>query len=503
MTRALDKPPESRGGSGPGASFPATVDRVERGARFCGIFASRDATGDMRLLSLTSDDGALMEEEIVLPVGEKRFSSLVPVVPAASWYEREIHDLFGLEPVGHPRLDPLVFPGLPGVPPPLGPSGTTSVPVELAPAPLPAHVHGEGMFTIPYGPVRSGVFETVEYLVETAGEDIPHLRTRIFYKHRGLDARFEGMSVDDGALLAERVEGVASVAHALAYSGAVERLAGLEVPLHAELVRVVHAELERMSNHLDTIVRHTEGAGQAVAYACFSHHKERVQRLRTRLCGNRFGRGIVVPGGVRRPLRLRPVEVVSAIDALQRVVDDDLRRLMDTPSFIDRLRGTGCLDASTARAFALVGPVGRASAQTEDVRTSRPYSAYGRLEHLLVERRDEGDALARQRVRIEEIAGSFHLVRQAVDVLGRLGEPESWRVPFPQVSGRVIGWAEAPQGELLSVVEVRDGRLVRTKQRSASFHNLGAYSSAYPKDIFTDVAFIEASFGLSIAGAAG
>ena len=74
---------------------------------------------------------------------------------------------------------------------------------------------GEGVFTIPYGPVRSGVFESVEYLVETSGEEIPHLRTRVYHKHRGLDRRFGDLDVDDAVLLAERVEGTNSVAHAL------------------------------------------------------------------------------------------------------------------------------------------------------------------------------------------------------------------------------------------------------------------------------------------------
>ena len=97
------------------------------------------------------------------------------------------------------------------------------VPDETA---LPAHVAGEGIFTLPYGPVRSGVFESVQYLVETPGEDIPHLRARVYHKHRGIELRFQGMSAADGVLVAERAEGVASVAHAMAFCQAVEALAG-------------------------------------------------------------------------------------------------------------------------------------------------------------------------------------------------------------------------------------------------------------------------------------
>jgi Ni,Fe-hydrogenase III large subunit len=114
---------------------------------------------------------------------------------------------------------------------------------------------------------------------------------------------------------------------------------------------------------------------------------------------------------------------------------------------------------------------------------------------------NEGDALARQHVRLEEIWGAFHLIRQALDDLDEQG-PGPWRAEVPTLDGRGLGWVEAPQGELLYIVEVEGGRLSRVKPRSASFHNLALLPMAFRGDIFTDFAFIEASFGLSIAGAA-
>ena len=187
-------------------------------------------------------------------------------------------------PDGHPRLAPLIRPG----------------------DPLPRHVAGYGLFTIPHGPVRSGVMESIEYLVETPGEAIPHLNMRVFYKHRGVERRFTGMTPADGVLLAERAEGIASVAHALAFCHAVERIAGCAPPPAAALVRVLHAELERIANHLDVAVRLADAAGLAVATARLALHKERVMRLVSRMCGSRFGRGVVVPGGVSALPRLPP-----------------------------------------------------------------------------------------------------------------------------------------------------------------------------------------------------
>lgn len=478
--------------------------RVEDGARFCGLFATAESDST-RLIAVLVDGARLVTEVVVVGGDLDRYESLTPRIPAAGWYEREIHDLFGIEPQGHDRLDPLVLPLAPGSTRPRPGSGKPLDRVELDTGPLPAHLRGEGVFTIPYGPVRSGVFESIEYLVETPGEDIPHLRTRVFHKHRGIETRFEGMDQEDGVLMAERCEGVASVAHALAFCGAVEQVSGTEVPEGAGLVRVLHAELERIANHLDSAIRHTEAAGQAVAYARLSLHKERVQRLRGRLCGSRFGRGVVVPGGVSGPPGVVGAELFAAIDQVERGVNEDLRLLMATPSFVDRLRGTGVISPTLARQFGALGPLGRGSAQMADARSDRPYAAYGSLGHQLIEPRTEGDALARQRVRIDEIRSSFHLIRQSIDGLRKVsGDKDNWAAPVDaDLSGEAIGWAEAPQGEVLYFVVLDEGRLARVKPRSASFHNLALFQAAFPKDILTDFAFIEASFGLSIAGVAG
>jgi Ni,Fe-hydrogenase III large subunit len=294
------------------------------------------------------------------------------------------------------------------------------------------------------------------------------------------------------------------VAHGIAFCGAIEHLAGVQISVQAGLVRVLHAELERVANHLDSTIRHTEAAGQAVAFSRFSLHKERIQRLRGQLCGSRFGRGVVVPGGVASPPNIGSRDLLLVLNTVEADIRLDMKSLLATPSFVDRLRGTGVLSPETATHYAVLGPLGRASGQSADMRVSRPYAAYGRLGHQLLEVREEGDALARQRVRIDEIWGAFHLIRQAVDELGELGEPDggTWHTDVGTPSGESFGWAEAPQGEVLYLVELDGGRLVRVKPRSASFHNLALFPSAFPNDILTDFAFIEASFGLSIAGVA-
>jgi formate hydrogenlyase subunit 5 len=476
--------------------------RVDAGAALAGLFASPVEDGSTVLRAVLAEGETLSVVAAVIPPGTESYASLTPSVPAALWYEREIRDLYGLDPVGHPYDDPLLLPRSEGTPPPRPGPGQTIDHITPDTEALPRLVGGEGVFTIPLGPVRSGVFESVEYLVETPGEDIPYLRTRVYHKHRGVEARFVGLNPADGVLLAERTEGVAAVAHGLAFCEAIETLAGAEVPEPAGLLRVVHAELERVVNHLDSVIRHTEGAAQAVAYARLGYHKERLMRLRAQMCGHRFGRSVVIPGGVRSPTGLSATETAAAVRSISEDLDADLRLLMATPSFIDRLRGTGVIAGDIAARVGLLGPVGRGSSTGRDVRRVRPYGCYRSLTQGDGFRSSEGDALARQLVRMAEIQESFDFVKAALAGLDAGGgwPTDGWSTPAVPEDGLAFGSVEAPQGELIYMAETRAGRLARVKARSASFHNLAFFRRAFVGDIFTDFVFIEASFGLSIAG---
>jgi len=460
----------------------ALVARIEQGERFAGLFTAR-RSATVTLVAHVAVPGGIDTLEASLPPGADSYPSLTPEIGAAFWYERVIHDQAGVVPVGHPRLAPLIKPG---------------DPQEHA---LPRNVAGYGLFTIPHGPVRSGVFESMEYLVETPGEAIPHVNMRIFYKHRGIVARFAGAAVDDGVLLAERAEGIASVAHALAFCHAVEAIAGCQVPREAALVRVVHAELERIANHLDVAVKLADAAGLAVATARFALHKERVLRLTGGLCGSRFGRGVVVPGGVSAPPRKSAVEILAELAHLERQVTADAQALMRTSSFLDRLRGTGPLTPDRAREHGALGPIGKASGYCDDARLSRPYDAYEWLAPEPARSHSAGDAMARLRVRWEEVDQAFRLIRQALSDFPERSVP-SLCAPCVPPDGRAVGWAEAPQGEVLYDVTTEDGRILRCQPRSASFHNLVLMHEVFAGDILTDFPFIEASFGLSVAGAA-
>jgi len=464
------------------ALWDALEARIAGGGRFAGLSAA-PREGVLTLSALVAVPGGIDTIEAPMPAGAGTYPALTPRLGAAFWYERVIHDQTGLIPDGHLRLAPLIRAGSPH---------------DHA---LPRHVRGYGLFTIPHGPVRSGVFESIEYLVETPGEAIPHLNMRIFYKHRGIAARFTAMPAADGVLLAERAEGIASVAHALAFCHAIEAIAGCQVPAQAALIRVIHAELERIANHLDVAMRLADAAGLAVATARLALHKERVMRLVSRLCGSRFGRGVIVPGGIAAPPREHPAALLPELRTLEKDVTADAAVLMATSSFLDRLRGTGPLAQDRAGQHGALGPVGTASGRTDDGRRTRPYDAYPLLAMGPASEHRDGDAMARLRVRVEETAQSFRLVREAAGEL-----PEHLAAASPPLGavpdGRAAGWAEAPQGEVIYDVSTESGLITCCQPRSASFHNLVLMHEVFRGDILTDFPFIEASFGLSVAGAA-
>ncbi|HEY7692713.1 MAG TPA: NADH-quinone oxidoreductase subunit C [Gaiellaceae bacterium] len=405
------------------------------------------------------------------------FPSLALLSPAFRLPERELHDLHGIVPLGHPDLASVLDPD---------------------PDHLRRRVEGEGTFLIPYGPIRSGVFESIQHVIETGGEDVLALGVRPYFKRRGLESRFDGLTPGDGATVAERVAGIASVAHACAFTHAVERALGVEPSPRAQLWRVVHAELERIANHLDVATRLAEDAGLSVGVARFGILKEQVMRLRARLCGSRFGRGVVVPGGISAEPLLSTTEIRSILNELERDLRRDRKLLLRTPSFTDRLIGSGTLEPITVDAYAGIGPVARGSGIPTDARFERPYGAYRRLGFRIATAED-GDAMARLEVRFDEIRESIHLIRQALERDAK--EEDEPAAELPAATGAAFGWAEAPMGELVYWVEVAEGRLQTVRISSPSLRNWPVFAAAFRGDVLTDFSFIEHSFGLTPAGA--
>jgi len=452
----------------------AAAEVLGSGGRFVTVFQTR--LPEPALVAVFALHGELVSLWAPLE-GHASYASLTRATPASDWAERELHDLHDITPLAHTRLDPIARPDADALVRTFGDPET---------------------FVIPYGPIRSGVFEAIQFVITTGGEDVLGLEVKPMFKRRDLEARLARRAVGDGAYVAERVAGISSVAHALAYCQAVERGLGIEPPNRAQLWRAVFAELERIANHLDSAYRLAEDAALAVGQARFMILKEDLLRLQAQLTGSRFARGSLVPGGIRSEPRLEPEDLAAALSDFEQAFMRDRKLLMRTTSFTDRLIGSGALARAKVEELGGVGPVARASGVSVDARFERPYGAYRRLGYEIVTRED-GDAMARLEVRFGEIDQSLHVLRQALDRIQRDGTELT--VPCPDGAGAAFGWSEAAQGEVVYWVAVDSGIVSEARIASPSFRNWPLFMASFQGDVLTDFAFIEHSFGLTPAGA--
>jgi formate hydrogenlyase subunit 5 len=448
------------------------------GARFVAILLA--GSPEPAVVAAFALSGSLVV--LISPIGansEITYESVGQSWPAAAWAEQELAERTRAMPLG---LD------------------MSTVLTRPDPDLLDGQIDGLDTFSLPFGPVRSGVFESIQFLIATGGENVPAIHTRPFFKHRGMEQRFEGLSPENAVFVAERIAGIASVAHACAFAQAVEGALDIRPPARAENWRLVHAELERLACHLDIIAKEAETAALNVGQARFQILKEQVMRLRASLCGSRFGRGLVVPGGVRTEALISTAELRFGLNELEAAFERDRKLFLGTASMTDRLVGAGQLKRSLLEEYGAVGPLARGSGISVDARHERPYGAYRHVGVRVVTAAG-GDSMARVHVRFGEIHESIRILRQALDRLDRK-DAETLCVSLPEAgSGAAFGWSEAPQGEIATWVELGAGRVTRARVASPSLRNWALFSHAFPKDVLTDFAFIEHSFGLSVAGA--
>jgi formate hydrogenlyase subunit 5 len=459
------------------------------GGRLMMLFVAPATGGQRELSAIVRAGDSLVWLRSPLSGGE--YPAVTPMIPAGHWFEREIHDLWGVVPRGHPRLEELVTHEL----------DATVITVADDQAGATEHrgaerLAGPGVFVIPYGPVRSGVFEAAQFLVQTGGEDVAYCAQRLFFKRRGAERRICEVPREQAVLVAERVSGTSSVAHALAFSHAMESLAHTEVPPRAQAIRRILAELERLYNHLEATVRECEDASLSVAQAQFAALKERLQRLAAAIVGHRFLRGAVVPGGSRIDLDSAALDLLSAtLPAWERDWARALAVLLRTDSFLDRLVSGGPLSHEDARDFGCVGPVARGSGVDLDTRRDLRYDGYPQFE---VAHHSDGDAMARMEVRFQEVTSSLELIREALAALPP-GPARAELGSFQEATA--LGAAESPRGGTLYWLEADGAQALRfCKLRAASFVNFGIFNRCFDAQVLTDFSFIEHSLGLSPAG---
>ncbi len=429
---------------------------------------------------------------------EPQFQSLTNKIPAAGWYEREIQDMFGLQPVGHPDPRRLVmFEDWPqGCYPLRKDFDIKSKPPRVEGQYEYRRMEGDGVCEIPVGPVHAGIIEPGHFRFSVAGEPILNLEIRHFYTHKGVEKLFENMDIDNAVFLAERVSGDTSVAHSVAFCQALERSADVEIPPRAKYIRTILLELERLYNHTGDIAGIATDSGYSVGAAYGNQLKEDVLKLNEEITGSRLLRGMVTIGGIRRDIGDKVDVMLPGLTSFRHHFMELKELILNKPSVVNRMETTGYISTEIARSLHLVGPVVRATGIDRDIRRNHPYAAYPKLD-FKVHVYEEGDVLARTSVRADEVIESLDIIEQALHSLPE-GEIKTHISDIPPGCG--LGYAEAPRGEVMYWVMTRNGRIERCKVRDPSFCNWLAIEYAVLDNIVPDFPLINKSLSLSYSG---
>ncbi|HME52702.1 MAG TPA: NADH-quinone oxidoreductase subunit C [Candidatus Lokiarchaeia archaeon] len=464
----------------------------------------RELHGAFRLYLLFS-----MDQDTFLTVltdvdpSEPSFPSITSVVYAANWYEREIKDMLGLIPEGHPDPRPLVlYDSWPEHTYPLRKDFSWNTKVPTAPSIYHfRRVEGEGVYEISVGPVHAGIIEPGHFRFSVAGEPIINLEIRLGYVHKGIEKLSEQMMYNRGVFLAERVSGDNSFAHATAYCQAVESIAGITIPDRARYIRTIFLECERLYNLFRDVAGITLVTGfNPGAQMAYSMQEEMMQ-LNDCMAGSRFLRGAIRLGGMHKDLTQEVCQtIVGKIDVLEHDFNIFTDMVTHMPSLLDRTQTTGVITHKIAKDLDFVGPVARASGIDRDARRDHPYAAYPDVQFDVITEQN-GDVHSRYLVKMGEIHQAMRIIRQAMEKL-----PEgAITVDINEIPEGKVGFSivEAPRGELMHWILSGEGKPYRHKIRDPSFNNWPAIEQAvigYNGNIVPDFPLINKSMNLSYSG---
>ena len=454
-------------------------------------------------VALVTISGMLM---LSLPVNHKKpgFPDLSDLFPAANRMQRAVTDMLGLHPTG--AGDPrkwLRHSAWPGDIHPLRKSFdiTTSFPLLDDSYPF-VSVTGHGVHEIAVGPVHAGTIEPGHFRFSVIGERVLRLEERLGYKHKGIEKRFEGMTLGQGAKLAGRISGDTTVGYAWAYAQAVESVAGTTPPERALWLRALFLELERLLNHLGDLGYLGNDAALAFGLSQFWILKEDLLRMNGDLFGHRYLMDRIVPGGVTCDLdnagSVRLSEMLHHLEHETGILKDIYE---EHAGMQDRFLTTGHVAPDLAAKLGLTGLAGRASGQAWDVRTQFPCIPYDKLEVNMVTHRN-GDVAARVTMRFEEVVESIRLIRLIRLKLEQLPVGELLSEVGDAAEGSLgIGWVEGWRGEILLALHVgKDNRIHRLHPHDPSWQNWPVLEHAIMNNIVPDFPLINKSFNLSYSG---
>ncbi|MCP4897760.1 MAG: hydrogenase [bacterium] len=451
------------------------------------------------------EDGALMllvvlrTDQLLVASSEapETFQSLSAEREAFHLFEREVAEQFGLVPEGHPWLKMVRYhSNSTGRPDVFGNDYEEEIPGRYDYY----SVEGEEIHEVAVGPVHAGVIEPGHFRFNCIGERVLHLEIQLGYQHRGIEKMIPLVSPSRLPSLIAGVAGDTVVGHSLCFAQAIEALTDLRPDTSAQMLRTIGLELERIANHVGDL-----GALSGdVAFLPPANYCGRMRgdflNMSLWLCGSRFGKGLVRPGGVGTTLIDEDRSTIKErIDTLRPQVEHVIDLIFSAPSVRARFDGCGVVSREDADHLGLVGPAGRASGLPYDVRRCFPTEHYAELE-IPEYPVPNGDVHARARVRADEILQSISIIESLLDEPAQTHAIEE-DVPLLPPSSFVVTVNEAWRGEvshcLLTDVE---GKIQRYKIKDPSFHNWNGLAMSLRDTGISDFPLNNKSFNLSYCG---
>jgi Ni,Fe-hydrogenase III large subunit len=324
---------------------------------------------------------------------------------------------------------------------------------------------------VPFGPVHPALKEPEYFKLILEGERIIEVIPRIGYVHRGIERAAQDRTWIQDIYLFERICGICSFAHSIAYTQTAERLSGFQVPRRARYIRLIIAELERIHSHLLWLGLVGYWTGLDTLFMWIWKDREHVLDLVEGITGNRIHKSFATISGVRRDL---PDRIEEPLKREMKYIEgrvDYYRELVSTEeTLVARTKGVGRINQEVARRLCPVGPLLRCTGIARDVRVEDPYSAYDEVAPEIKTSKD-GDIASLLLLRLEEVRESCRLVTEAIERIPQ-GDVKL-TVPRVLPAGDAVGHVEAPRGELFYFVRSPGGmKPERVKIRTPTMANI-------------------------------